>query len=660
MLSPSSNHRSDEFTGIPSCVLSNLGDELLETRIRALYQLFYFVSKPEFKSESKNILALADHLSKEFMNPSQPSYRKQGGLIGLTVLMVALRKELAHLFLPKVLPPVLYCLRDQDRWVRESAGEALCEIAVIVKGEIFVFFDYIFSAISSLTEDPGRNFPVSNKVLDRILKCSATKDGEFRIEEFIHFLKETMNKVSYDERLFLLRWIGTTLPHHLESQWFYLELIEVAFHGLRQPKYNERQTSAKDLAEILYHIKTGEEKVDFDHLAKRLLHFACLPDQLSQFTALTWVACEINEGISKAHAGPAKSLNINSVLSVLTSELSCAQKDTRIEALHWIAKLLAWHRAVVVPYFNDNFDILIKALSDPSDEVVLLVLEVHACIARDASTQFHRLFVFLVQNFQTDRSFLLRQGSLIVSQLCALLNAEQVYLEFSSVLDREDNLEFASQLVQMLNFVLITASELADMRALLKQTLVNAGGRDLFLSLYSSWCHSASATISLCLLVQAYRHATHVILSFVEEEDMNMISLTELADLVNLLETPCFDYINQLLEAKRSLWLWKALHCLFMLQPQETVASNLLMRRLRKVPAHSFVCARFECFSCKPKPMDTLQLADPSNENQDTENKQDAINFASLLEQFKNIQRKHFKHAKTKTQLQPYNSASSA
>lgn len=56
--------------------------------------------------------------------------------------------------------------------------------------------------------------------------------------------------------------------------------------------------------------------------------------------------------------------------------------------------------------------------------------------------------------------------------------------------------------MQALNLILLTASELADLRALLKQSLTNPAGRDLFVALYSSWCHSPMATVSLCLLAQ--------------------------------------------------------------------------------------------------------------------------------------------------------------
>lgn len=56
--------------------------------------------------------------------------------------------------------------------------------------------------------------------------------------------------------------------------------------------------------------------------------------------------------------------------------------------------------------------------------------------------------------------------------------------------------------MQALNLILLTAPELADLRGLLKETLSGPGGRDLFVALYASWCHSPMATVSLCLLAQ--------------------------------------------------------------------------------------------------------------------------------------------------------------
>ncbi|XP_047260361.1 protein VAC14 homolog [Capsicum annuum] len=98
-------------------------------------------------------------------------------------------------------------------------------------------------------------------------------------------------------------------------------------------------------------------------------------------------------------------------------------------------------------------------------------------------------------------------------------------------------------MVQALNLILLTASELSDLRDLLKQSLINADGKNLFLFLYASWCHSPMAIISLCLLAQAYPHASSVIHLLVEE-DINVKFLVQLDKLIHLLETPTFAYLR--------------------------------------------------------------------------------------------------------------------
>lgn len=138
-------------------------------------------------------------------------------------------------------------------------------------------------------------------------------------------------------------------------------------------------------------------------------------------------------------------------------------------------------------------------------------------------------------------------------------------------------------LFQALNLILLTSSELANLRDLLKKSLFDDAAKNLFLSLYASWCHSPMAIISLCLLaqvrilclavrcvtvlsltditsalfsnialglwslggviIQTYQHASSVIQSLVEE-DINVKFLVQLDKLIHLLETPTFVYLR--------------------------------------------------------------------------------------------------------------------
>ncbi|KAM0952786.1 putative vacuole morphology and inheritance protein [Dioscorea sansibarensis] len=104
------------------------------------------------------------------MRPSQPHYWKQGGLVGLAVLTIALMKNSASPFLHKILPPILYSLRDMDMSVCKYACETICVIAMVVKREIWVFLGQIFRAFFSLYRRSGINEPYYTERLDAIIQ----------------------------------------------------------------------------------------------------------------------------------------------------------------------------------------------------------------------------------------------------------------------------------------------------------------------------------------------------------------------------------------------------------------------------------------------------------------------------------------------------------
>ncbi|PQQ18847.1 protein VAC14 homolog [Prunus yedoensis var. nudiflora] len=382
------------------------------------------------------------------------------------------------------------------------------------------------------------------------------------------------------------------------------------------------------------------------------------------------------------------------VVELLEMQLSSEWEATRIEALHWISNLLNRHRAKVLTFLNKyltpfwkHFQILlIRSMHNENliaqrhieqhlcgylmlrvwiyVQVVLLVLEVHACIAQDPQ-HFRQLVVFLVHNFRVDNSLLEKRGALIIRRLCVLLDAERVYRELSTILEGESDLDFASIMVQALNLILLTSSELSELRDLLKHSLVNPSGKDLFVSLYASWCHSPMAIISLCLLAQTYQHASTVVQSLVEE-DINVKFLVQLDKLIRLLETPIFAYLRlQLLEPGRHVWLLKALYGLLMLLPQQSAAFKILRTRLKTVPLYSFNGEQIRRTS-SGNPYQILhhmpggsQITEDGDINQDSKNSHNGINFASRLQQFEQMQQQHRQHVKVQAQSHRNSTSSS-
>jgi vacuole morphology and inheritance protein 14 len=125
-------------------------------------------------------------------------------------------------------------------------------------------------------------------------------------------------------------------------------------------------------------------------------------------------------------------------------------------------------------------------------------------------TYFTSFMVNLLKLFCTDRRLLETRGNLIIRQLCLTLSAEKIYRTMADCLVKDEDVEFASIMVQNLNNNLITAPELADLRRRLRN-LDNKDGQSFFVTLFKAWCHNAVATFSLCLLAQAYEQAYHLL-----------------------------------------------------------------------------------------------------------------------------------------------------
>lgn len=76
-------------------------------------------------------------------------------------------------------------------------------------------------------------------------------------------------------------------------------------------------------------------------------------------------------------------------------------------------------------------------------------------------------------------------------------------------------------MLQALNLILLTASELEEVRQALKLSIkgdASAEDRDLFAALFACWCHNPVATFSLCLLAQAYDLSAELVREVAEVE----------------------------------------------------------------------------------------------------------------------------------------------
>ena len=257
---------------------------------------------------------------------------------------------------------------------------------------------------------------------------------------------------------------------------------------------------------------------------------------------------------------PQADLDYNAAVNSLTLLFLNDHEATRVASLTWLIMLHRKAPRKVLAFNDGTFPALLKTLSDPSDAVVTKDLQLLSQISRNSEDDYFANFmVNLLQLFSTDRKLLETRGNLIIRQLCISLSPERIYRTLADCIEKEEDVEFASIMVQNLNNNLITAPQLADVRKRLRN-LEAKDGQTLFVALFRSWCYNAVATFSLCLLAQAYEQAYNLLQILYDypskqprpclfsrvltrasgELDMTVNLLIQVDKLVQLIESPVF------------------------------------------------------------------------------------------------------------------------
>jgi vacuole morphology and inheritance protein 14 len=302
----------------------------------------------------------------------------------------------------------------------------------------------------------------------------------------------------------------------------------------------------------------------------------CISDQEADIRSAAQIA---NQGLLNLVRTTNEPFELNQLLNTLTLELLSEHVGTRVASLQWINMLHQKDSVEMNKSIGDLLPALLKTISDSSDEVVLINLQVLARVSMD-DAQFQRVLNSLVQLFQEDRVLLESRGALVIRKLSSLLNPRNIYLSMAHILNDRHDLEFVGLMVQMLNLILLTAPELLPLRKSLKSvstTQASTADREVFVTLFRCWVHNPVSTLSLCLLSQAYDLSACLIHKFADI-NISVGFLMQIDKLVQLLESPIFIHLRlQLLESNSPQQndLLRSLYGLLMLLPQSQAYKTL-------------------------------------------------------------------------------------
>lgn len=263
--------------------------------------------------------------------------------------------------------------------------------------------------------------------------------------------------------------------------------------------------------------------------------------------------------------------DFTSIIEVLKNELNkTSTTSVKLAVLSWFQHLLSKVPGKVIPRVEEDIlPVLVDCLKDSCDKVVLNVYEVLALIFANTSDPqgvggggggginppisrnssllgensisekfFRQSIHLIIQLFAQDLAFLERRGSFIVTNLCIRMNSEDVFRSLSEILRNHEDIFFAQKMVQTLNLILLTSTELHELRSLLRDLRTDESC-SLFCCLYRTWCHSPVATVSLCLLTKNYKHASRLVV-LMGDLEVTVQFLVEIDQLVQLVESPIF------------------------------------------------------------------------------------------------------------------------
>eukprot|EP01080_Neovahlkampfia_damariscottae_P006671 gene6671-10835_t len=595
---------------IPQQIIKNLTDK----RNQGAEELEVLIRKFIANKETEN-LANAVQQSCGLTNSVQPNLRK-AGLWAISAICIALMTSSKD-YLTEIIPCIFLCMKDQDSKVRFHACEAMYNVSKAARGHILEFFPKIFIAMCKLSADSENTIKNANTHLNRLIKDILTEDDGFKLEEVIPLIQERVNSNDPYVRQFILGWIiildaipDVNILSHLPS------FLSGIFSMLSDPNVEIVTQTQSTLKEFLDEINNNSESVDIHSLMKIILSHSFSQDNLTRETSQLWVnnfitirgedlisfdyemiqitvsnlshkletiksaASATEKKLFKLIKNTKKEVQYDKIIQSLSVSLESSPLSTRVASLNWINLLLKKDFEKVMKNSENLLNLLTETLIDPSEEVLILDLENLSFIAATETT-FSIVILKIMKMFKTERKLLSKSG-FIIRKLCIMLNPEKIYCEFGKHLLDEEDFEFSSSLIQILNTILLTSKELADLRQKIRKE------KSLFELLFKSWCYNPISTLSLCLLAKSYQLSNKIVMNF-GNTDLNLETLVQIDNLVQLLESPIFSSLRlELLEPYQSPDLLKTLYGILMILPQST-AYDKLNNRLQAVSTLAFL-----------------------------------------------------------------------
>ncbi|PKI83658.1 hypothetical protein MVES_002328 [Malassezia vespertilionis] len=387
-----------------------LFDRVYDRRKAAALELERQVRDCMAKNDRTRVFQIIEQLCTFLTSPEKNANARNGGLIGLAGVSIALGQEMAG-HLGTFIVPVLGCFQDPDAKTRYFACESFYNISKVCKGEILIYFNDIFVVLAKLAADTEVSVKNGAELLDRLFKdivtdfaphyvsvyqnvpqIRAKQDKEqgilggenefslarekaanerhmdelhlqteernkamnkaFSLARFVPLLAAHMKVINPLTRNYLVGWITVfdAVPD-LQLVMYLPFFLQYLFEYLSDPNTDVRVATAEALTNFLHEIRVAAEHGNALPLSAKNTEYE-RPDDPD------------DDKLLLVHTN-AMRIEYVDIFEILLEQISSPDQETKATTLEWITEFLQLVPQLVVPFTPRLILVILPYLAQP-------------------------------------------------------------------------------------------------------------------------------------------------------------------------------------------------------------------------------------------------------------------------------------------------------
>jgi len=434
---------------LSTACIRTLSDKAHEKRRTAATEIEKTAKELAAVNNRDQISHLIGVLTRDFVNSRSP-HAKKGGLIGLASVAIGLR-DMSRFFVEPLVRPIMVQLEDTDNNVRFYACESLYSVIKMCRDSVVPIFAELFVALALVYGDSEQNIRNGAEQIDRALKDIALSSTELNSASLVHELKCRLDTKDPFGRFFNLGWTKMMQNYSKCNFVEYLpDFINALFEYLADEKADIHVNADRVLERFLRDVRADPTAVELNKMVNFLILHAQTNNVRVQLVAVFWIReflelggagsmmahsagilkavlhsvandekgtdlrrlrelcrgvnMDVMRMINRVHVeverNPSAVSDIpwQALIEVFVQMIQKGKRPAKLAIMRWWYLLFKINQPKMSHFVDDIIPELLRALADPSDEVIIVGVSVIAEICDPKYDKERNLFKSLIRN----------------------------------------------------------------------------------------------------------------------------------------------------------------------------------------------------------------------------------------------------------------------